>query len=570
MSATRKAAVHTTARTSAHTAPDTGRQPVKVSIVVPTHDTGETVLTGLRSFLAQSMPRSEFEIIYVDDESSDDTVALLEAEIARQDAQETARVLRIDHSGWPGRPRNVGTDAARGEFVHYVDDDDWLAPQALERTYARARETGADIVIGRMAGHGRQAPRALFEQPMASCDLREDTTLLASMTVHKLFRTDFLRAHGLSFPEGRVRLEDHMFTLRAFLLTDRVATVHDYTCYHWVRHADGKHNVSYERIDPAPYIDSVRKVLAILDAPDTHVPAGRHRNRLTAKWYGKKALERIAGRRLLDQPAERRAAWFEAVGALAAELPEEADTALPTRLRVVAALARHGDLALAEEQAAFETGVVQRPRVESTRSQGAALRMRCTSSLVRERGRGRTAAPLVFLRPDERRLRLCLPPRVADVETAAEVADFAKAVRRSNVRGQLRHREGGTVLSVPTTWQVAEVPAERAAADSGPYSRLHNLCAKAAARLRGRTGEPDARTLRYTAEFTLDPATADHGAPLAPGTWDVHFQLGVGGWRTSKPLRGHTLRVPDDAASAPPPGKRTPHGRRELESAAAS
>ncbi|RCG23903.1 glycosyltransferase family 2 protein [Streptomyces reniochalinae] len=570
MSATRKAAVHTTARTTAHTATDTDRKPVKVSIVVPTHDTGETVLTGLRSFLAQSMPRSEFEIIYVDDESSDDTAALLEAEIARQGAQETARVLRIDHSGWPGRPRNVGTDAARGEFVHYVDDDDWLAPEALERTYARARETGADIVIGRMAGHGRQAPRALFEKPMASCDLREDTALLASMTVHKLFRTDFLRAHGLRFPEGRVRLEDHMFTLRAFLLTDRVATVHDYTCYHWVRHADGRHNVSYERIDPAPYVDSIRKVLAILDAPDTHVPAGRHRNRLTAKWYGKKALERIAGRRLLDQPAERRAAWFEAVGALAAELPEEADTALPTRLRVVAALARHGDLALAEEQASFEAGVVQRPRAESARWQDGALRMRCTSSLVRERGRGRAAAPLVFLRPDEHRLRLRLPPRVAAVEAAAEVADFAKAVRRSNVRGQLRHREGGTVLSVPTTWQVDEVPAEQAAAGRGLWSRLRNLCAKAAARLRGRAGEPGARTLRYTAEFTLDPATADHGRPLAPGTWDVHFQLGVGGWRTSKPLRGHTIQVPDDAASAPPPGERQPRGGRELESAALS
>ncbi|MGP3986460.1 glycosyltransferase family 2 protein [Streptomyces sp. 3N207] len=559
--------------------PPASQESVKVSIVVPTYNTGETVLTGLRSFLAQTMPRSQFEIIYVDDESSDNTVALLEAEIAEQGAEATARVVRTEHSGWPGRPRNIGTELAQGEFVHYVDDDDRLAPEALERLYARARETGADIVIGRMAGHGRRAPRALFEQPMTSCDLRTDTALLASMTVHKLFRRAFLREHRLRFPEGRVRLEDHMFTLRAFLLTDRVATVHDYTCYHWVRHSDGKHNVSYRTIEPHPYVESIRRVLAVLEAPDTYVPPGRHRNRLVAKWYGKKALDRIAGQPLLDQPEERRTEWIEAVGALAAELPPETDTALPTRLRIVAALARHGDRTLLEEQARFEAGVGHRPRVESAWWREGQLTVRCSASLVRRasgRGRGRGSVPLAFTRDGDRRV-LRLPPRVAAVDAVAARADFAKAVRRSNVRGQLRHREGGTVLNLATTWRVVEVPVAvpEGSRPGGRTARIRSACRKAArlaarpaarlfARLTGRPGGrlsgagrrgEDVCTLRYEAEFTIDPATADHGRPLAPGTWDLHFQLGCGGWCTSRRLRGHSIAVPEatgrTAESAP-------------------
>ncbi|EPD94473.1 hypothetical protein HMPREF1486_03026 [Streptomyces sp. HPH0547] len=615
------------------TATDTGQEQPKVSIVVPTCNTGETVLVGLRSFLAQTMPRSEFEIIYVDDGSSDDTVALLEEEIARQGAQRTARVLRTEHSGWPGRPRNIGTDAARGRYIHYVDDD-WLAPEALERTYARARETGADIVIGRTAGHGRQAPRALFEKPMTSCDLRTDTTLLASMTVHKLFRRAFLQAHRLRFPEGKVRLEDHMFTLRAFLLTDRVATVHDYTCYHWVRHHDGKHNISYSEIEPDSYVASIRKVLAILDAPETRVPAGRHRHRLAARWYGKKALDRISGKRLLDQPAERRAAWARAVGALAAEMPEKADAALPTRLRIVAALARHGDLALLEELAAFEAGIGHRPRVESARWQDGRLHVRCETSLVRERGRGRGAAPLVFSRADPRRLMLRLPPAVAAVPRAAETADFAKAVQRSNVRAQLRHREDGTVLNLPATWRVVEEPVgagagaggaggrDRAAAgeagdgqnhaaaggagggqgraatggtggqgraaageaggqgrragDDGSGDGRRGLARRLRHRLRRLLGRSTAgtdqqlRTLRYEAEFTVDPATADHGRPLAPGTWDLRFQLGVGGWRTARPLSGQTLHIPDRPGTPHLEEPDVPHRREPAEAAARS
>ncbi|WP_170843198.1 glycosyltransferase family 2 protein, partial [Streptomyces oceani] len=264
------------------------RAPLKVSVVVPLYNTGQTLLHGLRSLRAQTMAPTDYEIVYVDDGSTDDTVELLRADIAAHGPVPAVRLLQIENSGWPGRPRNIGTDAARGEYVHYVDDDDWLAPEALERLYARARETDADIVIGRMAGHGRGAPRALFEKPLASSDLRTETVLLGSMTVHKLFRRSFLDRHQLRFAEGRVRLEDHLFTLRAYLLTSRVATVHDYTCYHWVRHTSGQHNISHRPIEPWSYVESVRRVLALLDAPDTRVAPGRHHRRLTANWYGQK------------------------------------------------------------------------------------------------------------------------------------------------------------------------------------------------------------------------------------------------------------------------------------------
>ncbi|MGH3118668.1 MAG: glycosyltransferase family 2 protein, partial [Gaiellales bacterium] len=414
-----------------------------MSVVVPTHNTGETVLTGLRSFLAQTLPRSEFEVIYVDDGSTDDTVAILESEVAGQGAESVVRLIGIANSGWPGKPRNIGMDAARGEFVYFVDDDDWLAPEALERTYTRARETEADIVIGRMAGHGRRAPRALFEKPIAAADLRSDVALLASMTVHKLFRRSFLQKNGLRFAEGEVRLEDHMFTLRAYLLTGRVATVHDYTCYHWVRHRGDEHNISYETIEPGPYVDSVRDVLAILDAPDTCVAPGRHRYRLAANWYGKKALARISGQRFLEQPDRRRAEWFEAVGALAADMPPKADAALPTRLRVVAALARHGERALLEEHAEFEAGVGQQPLVHSAEWKDGRLTVSCGTRLVRKRGKVSPAVPLAFSRAQGRYL-LRLAPSVAAVREAAEAADFTKAVQRSNVRGLLRHSGGGT------------------------------------------------------------------------------------------------------------------------------
>lgn len=561
MKATRKAGMPTSHAadtdhvTNPAQATDRGSQ-VKVSIVVPTHNTGETVLTGLRSFLGQTMPDSDYEVLYVDDGSTDDTVAVLEAELARQGRAEPAvRILRIENSGWPGRPRNTGTDAARGEFVHYVDDDDWLAPEALERTYARAQETGADIVIGRMAGHGRNAPRVLFEKPVTAADLRKDTALLASMTVHKLFRRAFLREHGLRFPEGAMRLEDHMFTLRAFLLTGRVATVHDYTCYHWVRHPGEQHNISYATIDPGPYVDSIREVLALMDAPDTYVAPGRHRYRLAANWYGKKALARLTGNGFLQQPEQRRAEWVRAVGALAAEMPAKADAALPTRLRIVAALARHGDRALLEQFAKLDAGVDHRPRVDSSAWREGKLTVRCSTRLVHREGRHTRAAPLV-LAGEQGGYHLQLSPELTAVPGVAAAADVTRAVQRRNVRCQLVHREGGTVLNVSTDHSVTEAPVPGGSAGEGAGAKMARwlrIPARSASRLPGPGRKSGgSRAPRFEAEFTVDPARADHGKPLAAGTWELQLQLGCGGWRTARTLSGLSIDVPEQGPPAQP------------------
>ncbi|NGO72325.1 glycosyltransferase [Streptomyces boncukensis] len=522
----------------------------KVSVVIPTYNTGPTVLTGLRALREQTMPREDFEVIYVDDGSTDDTAAILERELA---GEPNARLIRIENSGWPGRPRNIGTEAARGAYVHYVDDDDWLAPEALERLYARARDTDADIVIGRMAGHGRGAPRAVFNKPLARANLREHHVLLGSMTVHKLFRRAFLAEQELRFPEGKVRLEDHIFMLRAYLRTDRVATVHDYTTYHWVRHRNGQHNISYQRIDPGPYVDSIRRVLAVLDEPESGIPHGPLRNRLLANWYGYKGLRRLTGRGLLIQPAEHRYAWFDAVSALASDLPQEADSYLPARLRVVSALARHGDRDAWEDFAVFEAGISYEHEVTSTEWHDGRLTVRCRAQLVHSAFAGAPAKPVVFTRRDGR-YRWELPAGVMAVPGVAGAADFTGEAEDGKARGLVHHKEGGTVLGVRSSHHFTAVPLGTPAADAGATASARvpaprGPLARLTRRLRGAhaPAHPEERcALRYETEFTVDPATADQGAPLAPGVWHLKVQANSCGWLAAPRLRGLSVNGVED------------------------
>ncbi|MEA2289920.1 MAG: poly(ribitol-phosphate) beta-N-acetylglucosaminyltransferase, partial [Solirubrobacteraceae bacterium] len=96
---------------------------VKVSVVVPVYNPGPHIDDCIASVLRQSLPASEYEAIFVDDGSTDGTGERLD-EIAAEHPH--LRVIHIENSGWPGRPRNVGVEAARGEYVYFVDNDDWI------------------------------------------------------------------------------------------------------------------------------------------------------------------------------------------------------------------------------------------------------------------------------------------------------------------------------------------------------------------------------------------------------------------------------------------------------------
>src|SRR5882757_4395182 len=119
-----------------------------VSVVIPTYNSGRYLDPGIESLLAQTLPPDEFEIILVDDGSTDGTPEHLDDLAARH---LNVVVIHSEHSGWAGRPRNIGIERARGEFIQFVDQDDRMSPNALHRLTDMGRRNGSDIVLGKVA-----------------------------------------------------------------------------------------------------------------------------------------------------------------------------------------------------------------------------------------------------------------------------------------------------------------------------------------------------------------------------------------------------------------------------------
>ncbi|MFF7071806.1 glycosyltransferase [Streptomyces pseudovenezuelae] len=473
--------------------------PVKVSVVIPVYNPGTYIEDCVASLRRQSLPPDEFEAIFVDDGSTDDTPARLDA-LAAEVANIT--VIHQEASGWSGKPRNVGIAASQGEFVMFVDNDDYLGDEALERMYDYAVANGADVVVGKMAGKGRGVPVELFRRnhPRATVD---NAPLIDSLTPHKMFRRAFLDRIGLRFPEGRRRLEDHVFVTEAYLRADNVSVLSDYVCYYHLKRDDAS-NAGFQRFDPVGYFANLREAL---DVVEKYTEPGPTRDRLFRRWLRNEMVERMRGRRLLAAPEDYRKELFTEIRSVVVERfgPGVSAGLQPTQ-QVVAALIADGRLDDLVAFAEWEVSVASSVEPDGVEWDGGVLRVGLSAELTSD------GKPMTF--PAEG----SAAPLSGPPASVAEAVDWVGAhsvagFKRATVDLLLRERSSSAQYFQPVEFTREAVP--------GEDGRVRLV-------------------LRGTA--ALDPATAADGGPLDAGLWDVFVRVKLGGWTKQSRLGPVSLK----------------------------
>jgi glycosyltransferase involved in cell wall biosynthesis len=472
---------------------------VKVSVVVPVCNPGPYLEPCVSSLLRQSLDC--YEVIFVDDGSSDGSAERLD-EVAGD--HPWVRVIHTDRSGGPGRPRNLGIEAARGEYLYFLDDDDWLGDQALERMYAMARRADSDIVIGKMVGQGRTVPRAIFRHNRERADILDDH-LLRMMTPHKLFRAALIDKHHLRFPEGNVRLEDHRFVLAAYFKAKVISVLADYPCCYWVRRDDGT-NYSSNHVDPAAYYANLREVL---DLVDEHIPPGETRDRYYAHWYRAKMLKLVlSGMRTLAPTYVWRR--YMQLRQLALErFSPEVDRWLTAAMRVRSALLRADAKSDLQRLVWAEHRVAIRPYLENLHWDGDELVISVAARMTDAFG----GTVGWRRRQDGGHDRLVWTPPIPLAtplpEEAVDVTDEARAARLDVL---VRNRKNRAAYFLPIEYTRQEPPVLDPA------------------------GPGDAVQVAFTGRARLDVNAAQLGRPLTRGKWDLIVRIESCGWAAERRL----------------------------------
>ncbi|MDK1347085.1 glycosyltransferase family 2 protein [Streptomyces sp. 378] len=229
---------------------DTERPLAEVAVVVIGYDDAAHVTDAVRSALAQGP--AVREVVAVDDCSTDGSAGLLDRLAASEPRLKVIR--RRVNSGGCGTPRNTGLDAVTAPYVMFLDSDDVLPPGAvgalLEAVSGARAEVAGGLCVRREVPSGREIPwqarlyalHTVVPHPAQRPRLVHDT-----LCVNKLYRTGFLRAHGIRFPEGRFPYEDVVFTARVLAAAPRIVLIPDRVYVWHVRRSAERLSISLDR-----------------------------------------------------------------------------------------------------------------------------------------------------------------------------------------------------------------------------------------------------------------------------------------------------------------------------------
>lgn len=205
-------------------------QNVKVSIIVPVYNAEKTLKRSLDSLRKQTL--KDIEIICVNDGSIDKSGQIL-ADYAAHDAR--FKVITQENK-YIGAARNTGLAAATGEYVGFLDNDDWVSPDYYENLYRRAKFHDADIAVvaqnyeifNRVGNKFNKNSQIMFLLNTDVIDnLKTEFFKIPRFVWDKIYRKSFLDKYYIKSSERRTFYEDFFFILQAEINANKIAVAHE-------------------------------------------------------------------------------------------------------------------------------------------------------------------------------------------------------------------------------------------------------------------------------------------------------------------------------------------------------
>lgn len=212
-----------------------------LSIIIPVYNASRYIERCLQSVETQTL--QNIEVILVDDHGQDDSMAKAKtfaAESKRKDIQYV--FAQTPTNSGPASARNIGMQQAKGEYIAFLDADDWIEPQMYEQLYCNAKKHDADISCSNAMQDfedGRQSTvlcNPKIESGVFSiADKKRFLTTFVAYFWTFIYRRTWLISSKLTFVDAK-SAEDSSFLACCVLAAERVAQI-DKPLYHYIIHS---------------------------------------------------------------------------------------------------------------------------------------------------------------------------------------------------------------------------------------------------------------------------------------------------------------------------------------------
>ncbi|PIP26899.1 MAG: glycosyl transferase [Candidatus Moranbacteria bacterium CG23_combo_of_CG06-09_8_20_14_all_39_10] len=208
----------------------------KISIIIPVYNAGKTIEKCVESILHNDY--SDCEIILINDGSTDDSWKILEGYGKKY--PDRMKIFNQENQG-VAKTRNFGISLATAEYVMFIDCDDWIENDYLEKFVTEIETKNLDMVIG---GYRRVTEKkVLYEMRLKRTEWSKYMTMAPWA---KIYRRAFLADNEIEFLDNNIG-EDVYFNLQAINLTEKIFII-DYAGYNWFFNEKSISNTSQKNL----------------------------------------------------------------------------------------------------------------------------------------------------------------------------------------------------------------------------------------------------------------------------------------------------------------------------------
>ena len=206
---------------------------MKLSIIIPVYNVEQYIAKCLESCLIRDIPTEDYEIVVVNDGSPDNSVAIVEGYIKNHS---NVRLVNRENGGLSAA-RNTGLKAAKGDYVWFVDSDDWIEENCLSTLLGRIEAENLDVLCMNLQlcfDSGRIKPYVVIHPAEDMVYNGRDFICNVDMPPAawcSIYRRQYLIENNFRFLEG-VLHEDMEFTPRVYCMAERIQ-LYDHQVYNY-------------------------------------------------------------------------------------------------------------------------------------------------------------------------------------------------------------------------------------------------------------------------------------------------------------------------------------------------
>ena len=198
---------------------------MKISVIIPTYKPGEYIWECLSSLEKQTFPKSDFEVIVVLNGCCEPFKGQIEAFIREKMGGMNVEFIQTDTSG-VSNARNMALDMAKGDYVAFIDDDDYVSPQYLEGLYSAADEETVSLCYPYAFNDGNPEVQLKYGITESYEHCAKHGCKGLSSTDRKFFSGPCMKLIKMSFIHGRrfdVHFRNGEDSLFMFLISDKIS-----------------------------------------------------------------------------------------------------------------------------------------------------------------------------------------------------------------------------------------------------------------------------------------------------------------------------------------------------------